>query len=149
MVVGDVGGLVVVGEVGGLVVVVGGLVVVVVVGEVGGFVVPGDPVLPPSAFLICWSKRPFARYPRQRNVNVVPDNPRPNQELTISLRGIPEHDTAKGCILGPGLLNDVAQRRGVDVARTGSRSGGRSADVDLDVFVGRCFLGPVVPGVKA
>ena len=85
VVVGDEGGLVVVGDEGGLVVVgdEGGLVVVgadgglvVVVGEVGGFVVGGDPVFPPSAFLICWSKRPFAGYPdRERSASflTIPD----------------------------------------------------------------------------
>ena len=66
--------------------------------------------------------------------------------LTVSLRSIPKHDTSERRVLATGLCGDASQRRRIDiVARVSGPRGSRSTDVNLDIFVGRSSLGPVVP----
>ena len=74
-------------------------------------------------------------------------NAEKDEELTISLRRIPHHHTAKrreGLARGG---DDVRERAHGLVTRASSGRGGWSADVDLDVRVGADGACPVIPAV--
>ena len=66
-------------------------------------------------------------------------------QRTVSLRGIPEHDTTERRIFAAGLEGDVGERRSVDVAGATRGFRGKGADVDLDVLVWGDGLSPGVP----
>ena len=105
------GGVVVGGVVVGGVVV-GGVVVGGVV--VGGVVVGGVvPVLPPNAFFIATSYLPLA-------IEIIKMESNFSKRHTVSLRGVPKHDTAERGILATCRERDVGKSGDVNIARAGS-----------------------------
>jgi hypothetical protein len=70
------------------------------------------------------------------------------EALTISLRGIPVHDTAKTGVLCPRLCHDLSQRVGCDISGSSGSRGCRDAKEDLDVFIGCLGACPGVPLVE-